>query len=390
MKKIVKWVSIIVVVCVVLALSAKSLIEWRMLPNSAFDLAEAPSAPNYSDDYYWLAHPAKQDSSDLMPANIDKTKDLVDKPVDVFFIHSTGYVGPGGWNSNMAAENSEMQSTEYMLTSMASIFNGCCNVYAPHFREAHLSAFVSDDVKSSYSALDLAYQDVEQGFEYFLTHFNQGRPFMIVSHSQGSVHGLRLLENRIDNNPLQSKLVAAYTLGYWLPTDKFKRSFINLDLCAEGSQTGCIISYDAYGENGQLSGHSRHWFKTGWEQVENKRIACVNPLTWESNLQRADSSFHQGAMPVEFKRTVKHMLLAENPNFTFQELPNVTSGLTWAECQENGVLYIAEQRDGLFSNHLNNQDKSYHLLDFSLFYANLRQNAIARSRAYLEQNPDSK
>jgi hypothetical protein len=58
-----------------------------------------------------VAHPDKSDTSDLVPVGIDTRSDIADKAVDVFFVHSTGFVGPGGWNSSMEIENSEAQST---------------------------------------------------------------------------------------------------------------------------------------------------------------------------------------------------------------------------------------------------------------------------------------
>jgi hypothetical protein len=62
--------------------------------------------------------------------------------------------------------------------------------------------------------LDLAYQDVEAAFDYYLQYFNKGRPFIVVRHSQGTTHTLRLLEEKIDNTPLYRQLVAAYVVGY--------------------------------------------------------------------------------------------------------------------------------------------------------------------------------
>ncbi|MFT6703314.1 MAG: hypothetical protein ACJAUM_003196, partial [Pseudomonadales bacterium] len=96
----------------------------------------------------------------------------------------------------------------------------------------------------------------------------------------------------------------------------------------------------------------------------------------------------QGAFPVEFKRTLLDMVLAKNPEYVFETLPDLSTNLTWAKCDNNGALHIAEQFDNAFSNHLNNKDKSYHVLDYSLFYGNLRRNAIARSNAYLRKNSD--
>jgi hypothetical protein len=108
---------------------------------------------------------------------------LADAPKAPDFVHSTGFVGPGGWNSTMKIENSEAQSIEYMLLSMASIFNGCCNIYAPHYREAQLQSLMPEKFELGTQALDLAYQDVEAVFDYYLTHYNQGRPFIVVGYS---------------------------------------------------------------------------------------------------------------------------------------------------------------------------------------------------------------
>jgi pimeloyl-ACP methyl ester carboxylesterase len=89
-------------------------------------------------------------------------------------------------------------------------------------------------------ALDLAYQDVEAAFDYYLQHFNKGRPFIVVGHSQGTTHALRLIEEKIDNTPLYRQLVVAYVVGYWLPRDKFSRGFEQVTPCTGAGQTGCI------------------------------------------------------------------------------------------------------------------------------------------------------
>ena len=70
-------------------------------PPDNFVLADAPKAPDFDKEYFWVAHPDKNDTSDLVPDGIDTSGDITNKYVDVFFVHSTGFVGPGGWNSSM-------------------------------------------------------------------------------------------------------------------------------------------------------------------------------------------------------------------------------------------------------------------------------------------------
>lgn len=363
-------------------------------PPDTFVLADAPLAPDYTNDYFWVAHPDKRDTADLVPKGVDTSDDLTVKAVDVFFVHSTGFVGPGGWNSTMENTNSEAQSIEYMLSSMASIFNACCDIYAPHYREAQLQAFMPEKFEPGTQALDLAYQDVEAAFDYYLKHYNQGRPFIVVGHSQGTTHAARLLEQRVDNTELSKQLVAAYLVGYWLPKDKFSRGFEQIKLCEQANQLGCIVSYDVYGQGGELDAKVPHWYKTGWERNQQadgsvKPTVCVNPLSWQSNLNKISKEQHLGAMPVEFKRTPLNMLLANNPGFIFQELPALTSELTWAQCMQYGRLEIMQQADNVFSNHLDQPSKSYHVLDFSLFYGNIRQNALLRVNQYMATNSAS-
>ena len=363
-------------------------------PPDSFVLADAPKAPDFDNEYFWVAHPDKNDTSDLVPDGIDTSGDITHKSVDVFFVHSTGFVGPGGWNSSMQSENSEAQSIEYMLSSMASIFNGCCNIYAPHYREAQIQSFMPEKFDAGTQALDLAYQDVEMAFDYYLTHYNQGRPFIVVGHSQGTTHALRLLEQRVDDTELFNQLVAAYLVGYWLPVDKFGRGFEQITACEAPTQLGCIISYDVFGEGGELDVNVPHWYDTGWElsrQPDNsvKPTVCVNPMSWQRHQNKIPSSQHLGAMPVDFKRTPLDMLLANNPEFIFQTLPALSSQLTWAQCKEDGRLEIMQQADNVFSNHLNQANKSYHILDFSLFYGNIRQNAIQRVNQFFITNKTS-
>src|SRR5262245_33487301 len=48
-----------------------------------------PPAPDYSNLYYWAAHPDKWDYSDSIPAFL--TNEVQEASVDVFFLHPTTY-----------------------------------------------------------------------------------------------------------------------------------------------------------------------------------------------------------------------------------------------------------------------------------------------------------
>src|ERR1700716_3614877 len=58
------------------------------------------ASPDYSDLYYWAAHPWKKNPSDSMPLPL--REDPKDTAADVFFIHPTTYTETKkGWNADL-------------------------------------------------------------------------------------------------------------------------------------------------------------------------------------------------------------------------------------------------------------------------------------------------
>src|SRR5258706_533076 len=83
--------------------------------------------------------------------------------------------------------------------------------------QAHLRAYYTTDTARALAAFELAYQDIKTAFQYYLDHYNNGRPIIIASHSQGSSHAQRLLKEFFENGPLKNRLVAAYVIGMYIP-----------------------------------------------------------------------------------------------------------------------------------------------------------------------------
>ena len=60
----------------------------------------------------------------------------------------------------------------------------------------------------------IAYQSIRAGFEDYLAHYNDGRPIVVIGHSQGAAMLILLLSHLVDKNPaLRSRLVLAMILG---------------------------------------------------------------------------------------------------------------------------------------------------------------------------------
>jgi len=171
--------------------------------------------PDYSQLVYWAAHPAKKDPSDSLPKPIQKDYQPSDK-VDIFFVHPTSYLDsskPSGWSASLKDARLNLYTDYTSILNQASIFNQAGKIYAPRYRQAHIKSYSPinyADTLKALAAFELAYQDVKAAFEYYLAHYNNGRPIMIASHSQGSTHAKRLLKEFFDDKQLAKKLVAAY------------------------------------------------------------------------------------------------------------------------------------------------------------------------------------
>ena len=143
--------------------------------------------PRYSDINFWAAHPDKYDPSDSIPAPL-KPAYIYDSTVDVFFLHPTTFTQKGAqsWNADLADVNLNVKTDYTTILYQASAFNEC-RVFAPRYRQAHLRAYFVNGTEAAH-AFDIAYEDVKAAFNYYLEHYNNNRPFIIASHSQGTTH----------------------------------------------------------------------------------------------------------------------------------------------------------------------------------------------------------
>jgi Protein of unknown function (DUF3089) len=310
-------------------------------PTQSFEKYTLPTAPNYADLATWAAHPDKKDLADLVPINSEAKDEQKMASVDVFFLHPTGYLNERGntqWNADVNDEALNVKTDNSSIQFQASIFNGVGRIYAPRYRQAHLYAYYSKDRVSAKKAFEVAYSDVKTAFQHYLEHWNQGRPFIIAAHSQGTQHAVQLMKELVDETNLRNRLVVAYVVGMPVP----KKHFKNIPVCDKPEQTGCFCSWRT--------------FKTGYEpKLPNTTdIAVVNPLSMTTELGVVGKEKHEGGVLMGFKKTAV--------------------GLNNAEIHK-GILWIEKPR---FRGSRLYFSPNYHAGDFNLFYFNVRNDAKRR------------
>ncbi|MBL7809736.1 MAG: DUF3089 domain-containing protein, partial [Saprospiraceae bacterium] len=310
-------------------------------PRATFDPAQVPSAADYALLENWAAHPDKSDPADLSP-NADKAPDLQkDATIDVFFLHPTTYTGDlrhqRDWNASMTDERTNRKTDNGSIQYQASIFNGAGRVFAPRYRQAHLHAFFTKkDSVSARRSLEVAYADTKTAFQYYLKHWNYGRPFILAGHSQGGLHVKTLVQQMVEGTDLEQQLVAAYIVGWPVAAKDFKK----LKPCEKPDQVDCYCTW-------------RTWERRfGKRLKQDQKTVCTNPLSWSTTPEvYVPKTQNKGAVIRPFNRiyeqstdaeVYKGILLASKPKF------------------KGSALFFA---------------KNYHPGDFNLYYMNVRENA---------------
>jgi hypothetical protein len=316
-------------------------------PKGLFIETNVPTAPNYNSPDSWAALPDREDNADRVPAN--SFPDIQSEAeVDVFFLHPTTYTGDKGhdqWNGPIYDDKLNAKTDGSTILYQASIFNGTGKIYAPRYRQAHLHAYFTKQKTDARQAFELAYEDVKLAFEYYLKHYNQGRPIIIAAHSQGTTHGARLLKEFFDGKALGDQLIAAYLVG--IPI--YKNYFEYLKPCETEVETGCFCSWRSF-----KKGHLPKNRDVG------DNIVVTNPLSWTTDKTHVDKTQNQGGVLLKFDKILPELADAQ-----------IHEGILWLKKPKfpGSFLYFKP---------------NYHVADYNLYYMNVRNNAIKRTEAYLK------
>ncbi|MEI8058853.1 MAG: DUF3089 domain-containing protein, partial [Ferruginibacter sp.] len=254
--------------------------------------------PDYSNLNYWAAHPCKKHPSDSVPMPLLKSYLRVSS-VDVFFIYPTTLTSKKDtiWNADI--DDSKINSkTDYSsILYQASVFNESCRVFSPRYRQANIKVFyISDSASKKY--FDLAYEDIKNAFEYYLAHFNNGRPIIIASHSQGTKHASRLLKEFFDGKILNKQLVCAYIIGLPIADNYFN----TLIPCKDSTSTGCFVSWRTY---------KRGYIEPIFVAKETFKAVVINPLSWSADSAFISSGKNKGGILLNYNKIIPHAVNAE-------------------------------------------------------------------------------
>lgn len=351
---------------------APQLMRWSLVPTIAFAASPVVARPDYSKPASWVAIPGMAHDEFGPNPSLAVPKNYLSAPhpaIDVFFIPPTTYFLKSHWNAPLD-QHEPNRLLNQVARHFTSVFNGVGQIWMPRYRQATFGAFLIDKPERQ-KALDLAYGDVLAAFDAFQISRSQGgpsRPFILAGHSQGSVHALQLLKDRIVGTPLQAQMIAAYIVG-WPVSIEADLAPLGFSVCQSPQSTGCIISWQSFGEPANTDS-IRQWFDgttgLGGTTRRGTHMACVNPLGFWANLDAQPPAANIGALA--FAKTGEPM-------------PGLIPALTGAQCKADGFLHIAPNPDAPFNERML-PGANYHSYDYVLFWANIRANAEARVSAF--------
>ena len=283
------------------------------------------------------------------------------KPVDVFYIYPTAWKGVRSRFSLCDINYPEMRyGAQDLLNSQASAFQSAGNIYAPYYRQLEAGFILNKNLKEQNKYIKGAPKaDIMAAFDYYIKNHNQGRPFILVGHSQGAAMVKELLTDYLKNNSeVYSRMVAAYVIGWSITNDDLIMN-PHLKFAQSGNDTGVVISYNTEAPN--FKGKNPAW---------QKGAIAINPITWTRGSEATSKEQSLGSMIIDGSSYNKVMNLVDAK-------VNVERGVI--ECSSiNPETYKAA------GDHADYFPKGvYHTFDIAFYYYNLRQNAEDRVKSYL-------
>ncbi|MFN2100182.1 DUF3089 domain-containing protein [Altererythrobacter sp. MF3-039] len=367
-------IAIILVLAGAFALSiwTTEITRLAMVPSADFE-DQTPLASNaYQDSALWYSRPGIgfEDPSRWQPAYRDKrgTSRLLPKHADpvpdfaVFFVHPTSYYNRSAWNAPIGDEDAE-KNARLFLRGLASAFNQANEVWAPKYRQATVGAFLTDAPEAQ-MAFDAAYSDVEQAYDYFLGSIDEETPIILAGHSQGAMHVVRLLADKVADQPIAERIAAAYVVG-WPISITHDLPSLGLPACATSNQAGCIMSWSTFAEPADprelMKAYSGSTGLDG-ELRSTSQILCTNPLS--------------GTIGGDATAERNFGTLVPEGDLSSGEL---LAGYAPARCDERGLLLIGpapEMGNAVLPGN------NYHVYDIPLFWRNVQIDSVARAEAW--------
>ncbi len=339
-----KW-SIIISIAVILTIG---IIAGFLLLHPSENTVEAN---DYSSTDNWLALPG-----------------TTEYDVDVFYLYPTSYYRLSADDPIICEIDNTLMRTNARsaYNRQATAFETVGNIYAPYYRQpdAVNSLSLSEEDKDELLG-GVTKDDVFAAFDYYVEHYNNGRPFILAGHSLGSNMLLYLLSEYMEEYPdIYARMVAAYVIGYSV-TEDYMAENPHLKFAEGADDTGVIISY-----NTQAA------VVEGTNPVVLDGALVINPITWTRDGTTAGADENLGSIMLNFGSSV---VLDENGEF--QRVMNFADATI--DSEKGALICSTVDVDTWGQGNVVFPKGVFHSFDYLFYYYNIRENAASRTKLFL-------
>ena len=317
----------------------------------------AANSINYARPARWLSLP---------------TKPL--KKVDVFYLYPTAYAkaDPSAPIIGPIDDPGMMRGAGVALQRQAWAFRTFATIYAPYYRQADAASRAAlpqpEQVKIVAGAPT---QDGLAAFDYYIRHFNHGRPFILAGHSLGSNVMANLLAQYMKARPgVYKRMIAAYVIGYSITPEYLARNPF-LKFAKGPNDTGVIASWNT--EASTIAGPNPVILPGG---------LVINPITWTRTETTATAGQNLGSIELDPTTGGTPMLNTQGRILRVMNLADARID------KAKGVLICStvNQANPPYYNPGGLPMGVLHVFDYPLYFFDVRANAANRVEHFFARN----
>jgi hypothetical protein len=306
---------------------------------------------DYSQTKHWLNIPAS-----------------IDKEVDIFYLYPTSWQKVDSTESNFCKIDNPLmlKYSKFAFERQASAFETVGNIYAPYYRQDDALYTLSLPLEEQAKVVGgIPKTDVFAAFDYYIKHYNNGRPYILVGHSQGSNVMVFLLSEYMKENPqVYSRMIAAYVVGYSI-TGEYLANNPHLKFANGPDDTGVIISFNTEAPE----------VVKGTNGVVLPGAIAINPITWTRDETLAPASENLGSITLNKDGSVAEGIPTPIMNYADAQVDKDKGVVI---CTTVSVDKLAPG-SALFARGI------FHSFDYAFYYYNIRENAANRTKKYLNK-----
>lgn len=174
------------------------------------------------------------------------------------------------------------------------------NFYAPYYRQMIFEAYQQPENVLD-SLAEIAAKDVADAFQYYMAHYNHGRPFFMMGHSQGSQVLIELLKCGMTDEQRQL-MVAAYCIGYHVTAEELVEYPEALRPATDSLMQGLVV-FNSVTDTAAIG------------MVSRGDVVGINPTTWTMATDTVPAEFQLGM--AKYNSTRDSVLIVPCPTRTY-------------------------------------------------------------------------